>query len=415
MANIVDLGKEIKAQYPGSYDDMSDVELGRRAKAKEPSKYSNYKGVATGVGKVALDALPAVGGALGGLAGGAGGTVLGLGVGGVPGALGGAALGGAGGEAARQLVSRALGLEAPETSGAAAGQIGVQGATQAAMEGGGQLLGATAKAVGKPLMGAALKATPDVVKTALEEGVTATSKGLQRLMDRIGKSGANTMHYVQQATRMGQRYDMVPHLQQVVADVMPQVTPNLTPKGLEGLHSAIRDFIGMNPTRSITATRMQILKQRADDLAKPIYDRIARGDPVTVLESAEAKFYKSFADHARETLRATIPDYEKENLRQTALIKLKDTIFPQANKDITTAARVIGAAQRPALGAAAGATLGAASPGNRGHNAMLGAALGGLAGTPQALSTAAVGLQNPALTQILTQLLRGGGVLAQQQ
>src|SRR5262249_55779481 len=57
----------------------------------------------------AVDWLPAVGGAAGGLIGGIGGTAFGMGVGGVPGALGGAALGGGAGEAAKQLVNRIRG------------------------------------------------------------------------------------------------------------------------------------------------------------------------------------------------------------------------------------------------------------------------------------------------------------------
>src|SRR5688572_1970800 len=54
----------------------------------------------------ALQALPAVGGMVGGLVGGGGGTAFGAGVGGAPGYIGGAALGGAGGESARQLALR---------------------------------------------------------------------------------------------------------------------------------------------------------------------------------------------------------------------------------------------------------------------------------------------------------------------
>jgi hypothetical protein len=46
MKTVEDLGREMKAQHPGLYDDMSDAEVGRRVKAKNPSKYSTYQDIA---------------------------------------------------------------------------------------------------------------------------------------------------------------------------------------------------------------------------------------------------------------------------------------------------------------------------------------------------------------------------------
>ncbi|MCE5309641.1 MAG: hypothetical protein LLG20_18560 [Acidobacteriales bacterium] len=39
---IVDLGKKIKAKFPGQYDDLADDELGRRTKAKFPGSYDDF-------------------------------------------------------------------------------------------------------------------------------------------------------------------------------------------------------------------------------------------------------------------------------------------------------------------------------------------------------------------------------------
>lgn len=45
MKTVEDLGKKIKAEHPGVYDDMSDVELGRKVKAAYP-EYSDYQDLA---------------------------------------------------------------------------------------------------------------------------------------------------------------------------------------------------------------------------------------------------------------------------------------------------------------------------------------------------------------------------------
>lgn len=82
----------------------------------------------------ALDQLPMAGAVAGGLAGaGAGSIPL-------------AGIGAAGGEAFRQIGKRALGLPAPETSGKAALDIGIQGAVGAVSEGLGQAVTYGAKA-----------------------------------------------------------------------------------------------------------------------------------------------------------------------------------------------------------------------------------------------------------------------------
>jgi hypothetical protein len=48
MKTVEDLGREMKAKYPGSYDDMSDAELGRRIKARYP-EYSDYEDIVLSV------------------------------------------------------------------------------------------------------------------------------------------------------------------------------------------------------------------------------------------------------------------------------------------------------------------------------------------------------------------------------
>lgn len=42
MPNVEDLGRKIKAKYPGQYDDLSDAEVGRRVKATYPGSYDDF-------------------------------------------------------------------------------------------------------------------------------------------------------------------------------------------------------------------------------------------------------------------------------------------------------------------------------------------------------------------------------------
>lgn len=147
----------------------------------------------------AVDALPMLGGAAGGLVGGIGGTVGGFGVGGVPGAMGGAALGGGAGEAARQLVNRARGKAAPPTMGAAATDIGLEGGIQGALEGAGAVvmpvlkLGAQAVYRGylKPSLARVnLPKAAQIVKNAIREALPVTEAGVQQAQSLITQLNA---------------------------------------------------------------------------------------------------------------------------------------------------------------------------------------------------------------------------------
>lgn len=43
MKTVEDLGRNVKAKYPGIYDHLSDEEVGRAVKAKYPNEYSHYE------------------------------------------------------------------------------------------------------------------------------------------------------------------------------------------------------------------------------------------------------------------------------------------------------------------------------------------------------------------------------------
>lgn len=42
MPDVAELGRKVKAKYPGAYDDLPDVEVGRKVKAKYPGAYDDF-------------------------------------------------------------------------------------------------------------------------------------------------------------------------------------------------------------------------------------------------------------------------------------------------------------------------------------------------------------------------------------
>ena len=161
-------GGQVNATTPDYWTRQANV-----ASGQTPSEMPDLR-------KMALDALPAVGSMAGGMIGGAGGTIGGLAVGGVPGAVGGAAAGGAGGEAVRQLLARGLGMDAPQTPQDAAASIAAEGAVGGALEGAGALARGGVRAVGRSLLGDALRPSA----TAAKPGIVRGARSAVDIMER---------------------------------------------------------------------------------------------------------------------------------------------------------------------------------------------------------------------------------------
>lgn len=140
-------------------------------------------------------ALPVIGSTIGGMVGGAGGTVLGAGVGGVPGAIGGSVVGGAAGEAGRQILGRILGERTPDTSMGAISEIGKEG-----LEGGiGEVTGhGIGKVAGKafkafPKFASSVSGTPAVnIARAQQRGLKVFAPGISR--EAAGKAQEQVEH-----------------------------------------------------------------------------------------------------------------------------------------------------------------------------------------------------------------------------
>lgn len=375
-----------------------------------------------------VKALPFIVGTVGGTIGGAGGTVAGFGVGGVPGALGGAAVGGAGGEAVRQLIDRAIGVQAPETAGEAAAGIGLAGAEQAAYEGGGRVIGAGVKAVGRPIMQAAIKATPEGARAAISAGLTRTRAGAAKLMELLGEHGQRVRMMVRQAMGRGHQIDPVDLLvggerrleQEVqilgggIGSRMPEAAADL-----DTYRTLSTGFMRNNiPNGPLTPVQVEELATKFDKIAEPIWNRFARGDKdIPGVDLARARWYRHMADEMRAWLEQVTPPMidpatgrlvtlAEQNAYAKSLIELKPLIMP--GKSSSIAARVAARTAGPAVGAGIGASM----PGNRSMNALYGAGVGAALTSPEALSWLALRTSDPVLARILGQVPRAVGYAA---
>ena len=63
--DVRELGRKVKAKYPGVYDDIADDELGRKVKAKYPGAYDDFTDTPAAQPSVPTGQNPAVGPARG--------------------------------------------------------------------------------------------------------------------------------------------------------------------------------------------------------------------------------------------------------------------------------------------------------------------------------------------------------------
>jgi hypothetical protein len=309
--------------------------------------------------------------------------------------------------AAGELGSQLLMGETPDW-----GEIGRQGAAQGAYEATGRGIGKVLGKLSGPIMQLALRAGPDVAETALREGIKPTKLGVRRLLKKLGQYGAETDRVAQQAARHGKPYDMFQMLKGAYADVYPKVVPSMTGDELAALQKSLFRFVGQNPRASSTAFELHKLKKVADAAAAEIYATLPKGVKPTAAQQATSGFYKAFADRAREALNQTVEGYAESNAPTEALIKLRDVLVPVARKDMSKAAQVASAVMKPGVRAAIGASVGAALPGDRSQNAMLGAGVGVLGASPTALAGLAALLSNPLAAMFLRQAPRALGAMS---
>lgn len=195
-------------------DDATDAEISEALSAPPPTARGPEK--TKSWTDMAVNALPMIGGAVGGVLGAMSGIpTLGLTSG--PAAVAGAGLLGAGGEAAKQLINRARGQDAPTTPGQAATDIGLQGATQAGAEVVGQGVSKALTGAGRMVYRGFLKPSlakqslgkaNQIVETALQEALPVTKSGSAKAHGLINDLRGEVETMVDRASAKGETVDL---------------------------------------------------------------------------------------------------------------------------------------------------------------------------------------------------------------
>lgn len=255
----------------------------------------------------------------------AGGVAGGL-MGGIPGA----ALGGAGGEAYRQLLARGIGEKAPETSGEAASEIGVEGLTQAGAEIGGRVL--------KPVV----KGAANLVKKPLGQLFQIITKIKPQYAETLFNNPKailpGQMNKAKEAWRMAAQEAGIP-----IDDVSPEIINALKK---DARTTVFDTFEKIRNGEAVNASEAQVAKQALDIALMPAA-KTERNAPMMALFG---KMRQQFS----EVIGRESPELAAAN-KQYAVAKAGDkfkSLFPRNLDDSPAYFR---SASLPVLGSIAGA------------------------------------------------------------
>lgn len=274
----------------------------------------------------AVDWLPSVAGAAGGLIGGIGGTVGGAVVGGAPGAIGGAALGGAAGEAAKQLINRARGADVPPTATAAAAGIGTQGAVQGGAEAVGAGVGKAMSVLGPHIMQSAVKPTvsmlreykttaPKLVQTLLDNGVSVTENGLAKLQQIFAATNEEIRQLVANAPGLIDKKTVAARALETAAKVSKQTNPTADLK-------AVADTVGEFLDHPVYKGKLSIPDAQAMKVGT--YQQV--GKKYGEVSSAAIETQKSLARGLKEEIAAEVPGLAGLNAKDGELLAALDAV-----------------------------------------------------------------------------------------
>lgn len=246
----------------------------------------------------AVDALPYVGGLLGGLVG----APLG------PLAIGTAAIGGAGGEGWKRAINSLRGETPPaeETPSAVLGAVAKSGRDQGVAQGVGMGVGAVASRAARPLMRSAHGAmasvrrkfpTVNLEDVALREGVAVSSRGASKAARLSRAANRNIARTVREAGRSGAAPVTAAEIRRPLWAELKRAKATKIPGDIAQVQNAIRD---VNKTYSggIGVDDALVLKQRLQELAKPALQGAA--DPRSA--SLSAKLSAAQARGVRDAL-----------------------------------------------------------------------------------------------------------------
>lgn len=391
------LAAKVRAKYPGVYDDMDDAALERAVVAKHP-EYQDLVQPAQAAPErtwtdTAVDALPSIGGALGGLVGAAAGPV---------GAIGGAALGGAGGEGFRQSIQTLRGKEAPRTTGGALRTMTQEGAMQGGAEGLGLGAGRLLSKVAEPIynfgLGAAKRLRlehPNLARTGLDELIAVSSRGTDKAVKLRGASASQADALISQAEQAGagpvSTNQVVSGFKDVASDAGKRAQLGMADETAD-VAARARSIHTNNPG-GIPLTQAQALKRTAQQSADTAFRTQERGG---VIRGIDAQLDKSTAHGLRKGIEQAVPEVGPINQRTQALGGLS-----KALTDAETRNGIMSKLLLPTLaGVGTGLTTGDTKTG------LSGAGLTAAITAPGNLSRMAIGLDRAGRYQIPANLLR---------
>lgn len=357
--------------------------------------------------------------------------------------LGGAGLGGSIGEMASELMQGSHQIDTD--------RIVREGEKQAILHGVGTVAGKAVGGTGKILVAGALRATPEVAQTAIREGVRVGQKGLDKVMARLGVGGDQITKIAEDAARRGFRYNPADLAREAWEEVAPTIPNNPEGDAAERmLMKKTKDFldqhtslpsVARSPTYSLGTRDNQLflqpdplgkirgdnagfkvtpggltektpvdlldMKRQADDIAKPIYERMKRKEVISARTLVRYRWAKALSDASRRRLNAI--DFDPVTMRspmmaaneyEGQLIDLKNAIRDQAGKS-TFFQRF---SERTAPGLLGAAIGGAVTPGGlrpRAIGAVVGMGAGAALGAPSLVSGTGLALNNPYLLKLI--------------
>jgi hypothetical protein len=363
------LAATIRAKYPGAYDDLDDATLERQVLAKYP-QYADLAEPEPAAAKPersmsdrVADALPTVGGAIGGFVGKVPGLrTLSAGIGGAAGQGYGSLVKHAGeipgavADVARNLVAEpratlaGFGQGAREGANKAAGA----GATQAAAQGLGEGVAGGLKLAGRGMYRAG--ALPlvqmfgkygDLVKKGVEAGVPVTKKGLEKA-GRL-KTGAQATKAAA-VSAADQRASVL--TKGVTNDALTRVAGSADDLRRAGLgdptkaHLARAGRIEAENPPGLTPSALDRIKGTIDDTLGPAYKKLRGKEALNPTESMNMALSHSAGD----TLSTVVPNYKGLNRDVMDAVGLQKMISRrlQGNQGLENALTMLNPAMLPA-------------------------------------------------------------------
>ncbi len=365
-------------QFPDGTDpSVIQATVKRLTSAKQPEAEKQPEKAERGWGDTIKDALPTIGGTIGGLAGGTRVTPAGTAL---------AGMGGAVGQGVSELIDAVRNpirkvdgpIDALKQANAPLIAMARAGAEQAGLQYvGGKIGNWLSSGAGRLYQGLAKPAKalradhPDLIQTALRERIPLTSRGATKVDNLTTASRQQADNMIAQAQAAGAgnvpTSDVVSELAPVVTELRKRALIG-QPNKLHVVGDRARNIVQASP-RGIPLTQAQELKRTAQNAAQGAFRQVRTGAKKEM--SADDLMDKAIATGFRKGIEKKAPDVIPVNQRTQSLGGVREMVGDALERGKN--ANVIGMSDL--IGAGAGGALGG-SPSGDGSGAMSGATAG---------------------------------------